>query len=194
MSNPWLTIPLEDYEGHMAMPDVGQAEMLANEFEDLLKTYAPSSAALIGCAGGNGFEKAAEAGVTRLVGLDLNPAYIAAATARYAGRMIGLELHCADIEGEMPKLQPVHMVYAALVFEYVDIGKALKNMRGMCLPNGNSCRPFAAAKGRSGERFALTFCDVEGAGLGHEARATGSISQGGRRAGVRLSLRKAHHP
>jgi hypothetical protein len=24
MNNPWLTIPLEDYEGHMAMPDVGQ--------------------------------------------------------------------------------------------------------------------------------------------------------------------------
>ena len=52
MSNPWLTIPLEDYEGHMAMPDVGQAKMLANEFEELLKIYAPTSAALIGCAGG----------------------------------------------------------------------------------------------------------------------------------------------
>jgi hypothetical protein len=24
MNNPWLTIPLEDYEGHMAMPDVGK--------------------------------------------------------------------------------------------------------------------------------------------------------------------------
>jgi hypothetical protein len=52
MNNPWLKIPLEDYEGHMAMPDVGQAKMLANEFEELLITYAPTSAALIGCAGG----------------------------------------------------------------------------------------------------------------------------------------------
>ena len=76
MNNPWLTIPLEDYEGHMAMPDVGQAKMLANEFEELLKTYAPTSAALIGCAGGNGFEEAIKAGVTRLVGLDINPTYI----------------------------------------------------------------------------------------------------------------------
>jgi hypothetical protein len=48
MNNPWLTIPLEDYEGHMAMPDVGQAKMLANEFEELLKTYVPTSAALCG--------------------------------------------------------------------------------------------------------------------------------------------------
>jgi SAM-dependent methyltransferase len=136
MSNPWLTIPLEDYEGHMALPDVGQAKMLVNEFEELLKTYAPTSAAIIGCAGGNGFEEAAKAGVTRLVGLDINPSYIADAEARYAGRMTGLELYCADIEGNTPDLPPVDLVYGALVFEYVDIAKALKNLRGICLPDG----------------------------------------------------------
>jgi hypothetical protein len=136
MSNPWLTIPLEEYEGHMAMPDVGQARMLSDEFEELLKIYTPTSAALIGCAGGNGFEEAAKAGVTRLVGLDINPTYIADAEARYAGRMPGLELYCADIEGDMPELRPVHLIYGALVFEYVDVAKALKNLRGICLSNG----------------------------------------------------------
>lgn len=29
MTNPWVAIPLADYEGHMASPAVGQAEMLA---------------------------------------------------------------------------------------------------------------------------------------------------------------------
>jgi SAM-dependent methyltransferase len=129
-------IPLEDYEGHMAMPDVGQARMLASELEDLLKAYAPPSAALIGCAGGNGFEEAAKARVTRLVGLDINPTYIADARTRYADRISGLELYCADIERDMPKVEPVHMVYGALVFEYVDVAKALKNLRGFCLPDG----------------------------------------------------------
>lgn len=136
MTNPWLTIPLDEYEGHMAMPDVGQANMLANEFAGLLELYAPTSAALVGCAGGNGFEEAAKAGVTRLVGLDINPTYIADAKARYAGRIPGLELYCADLEGEMPELRPVEMIYGALVFEYVDVAKALKNLRGLCLPNG----------------------------------------------------------
>lgn len=37
MTNPWLAIPLADYEGHMASPVVGQAEMVADEFEALLK-------------------------------------------------------------------------------------------------------------------------------------------------------------
>jgi len=123
MINPWLTIPLEDYEGHMALPYVGQAKMLVNEFEELLKTYAPTSAAVIGCAGGNGFEEAAKAGVARLVGLDINPSYIADAKARYAGRMTGLELYCADIAGDAPELRPVDLIYGALVFEYVDIAK-----------------------------------------------------------------------
>lgn len=136
MGNPWLSIPLEDYEGHMALPDVGQANMLVNEFEELLKAYTPTSVALIGCAGGNGFEEATKAGVTRLVGLDINPSYIADARARYADRMAGLELYCADIEGNTPELRPVDLIYGALVFEYVDVAKALKNLREICLPNG----------------------------------------------------------
>jgi SAM-dependent methyltransferase len=120
----------------MALQYVGQAKMLVNEFEELLKTYAPTSAAVIGCAGGNGFEEAAKAGVARLVGLDINPSYIADAKARYAGRMTGLELYCADIAGDAPELRPVDLIYGALVFEYVDIAKALKNLRGICLPGG----------------------------------------------------------
>lgn len=136
MENPWLTIPLEDYEGHMALPEIGQAKMLASELEELLRTYAPGSVALIGCAGGNGFDEVAKAGAQRLVGLDINPNYLADAKTRFGQHIAGLELYCADIEGELPELQPVGLVYAALVFEYVDIGKALRNLRGICLPGG----------------------------------------------------------
>lgn len=82
MTNPWLAIPLADYEGHLASPAVGQAEMVANEFEALLKSHAPQTVALVGCAGGNGFDKAAEVGVTRLVGIDINARYIADAKDR----------------------------------------------------------------------------------------------------------------
>ena len=136
MSNPWLSIPLQDYEGHMALPHVGQAKMIANEFEELLRTYAPTSLAIIGCAGGNGFEEASTAGVARIVGLDINPAYVAEAKVRYAGRISSLELYCADIEEGTPDIGPVDLVYGALVFEYVDIAKALRNLRALCLPSG----------------------------------------------------------
>lgn len=138
MTNPWLTIPLADYEGHMALPDVGQAPMLASEFDGLLKAYSPASVALVGCAGGNGFEEAIRAGVTRLVGIDINPNYVSDAKVRYAGRMPGLEVYCADIEQKLPSaVRPVDLVYAALVFEYVNTAKALTSLREIIVPGGS---------------------------------------------------------
>lgn len=136
MTNPWLTIPLQDYEGHMASPDVGQADMLANEFGVLLAEHSPSSVALIGCAGGNGFTQAADVGVGRLVGIDINPQYVADAHARFADQIPGLETYCADIEQPLPQIARVALVYAALVFEYVDISKAMLSLRELCLPGG----------------------------------------------------------
>jgi SAM-dependent methyltransferase len=136
MINPWLTIPLEDYEGHMSLPEVGQAEMLVNELGKLLAAYAPTSLALVGCAGGNGFKEAAEAGATRIVGIDINADYLEDAWERYADWIGDLELHCLNIEEDVAQCSPVQMVYAALIFEYVNTTKALNNLRDLCLPNG----------------------------------------------------------
>jgi hypothetical protein len=33
MGNPWLNIPLDDYEGHMSLPEVGQAQMIGDQLE-----------------------------------------------------------------------------------------------------------------------------------------------------------------
>jgi hypothetical protein len=50
--------------------------------------------------------------------------------------MDGLELLCVNIEDNLPPTPPVQMVYAALVFEYVNLKKALKNVRSLCSQNG----------------------------------------------------------
>ena len=57
MKNPWLDIPLADYEAHMALPSVGQAALLGDLFAATVEAHRPESVALIGCAGGNGFER-----------------------------------------------------------------------------------------------------------------------------------------
>ena len=51
MRNPWLDIPLADYEAHMALPTVGQQQLIADQLGTLIGTYSPSSVAIIGCAG-----------------------------------------------------------------------------------------------------------------------------------------------
>jgi hypothetical protein len=67
MRSPWLDIALADYEGHMGLPEVAQAELLADVFGALLVEHAPRSVAILGCAGGNGFGRISPAVTDRVV-------------------------------------------------------------------------------------------------------------------------------
>ena len=48
--NPWLEIPLSDYEGHMALPTIGQSQLIARELATLVREQSPRSVAVIGCS------------------------------------------------------------------------------------------------------------------------------------------------
>jgi SAM-dependent methyltransferase len=132
--NPWLAIPLADYEAHMALPEVGQAQLLADLFAAELRARAPSSVAVLGCAGGNGLEHAPQ--TLRVVGIDVNADYVAEARARFAQRLPRLELHVADLERTELALDPVDLVFAALVLEYVEPVALLARVRDWLAPRG----------------------------------------------------------
>ena len=136
MRSAWLDIPLADYEGHMAVPGVGQAEMLATLFAELLGQWTPASAAVIGCAGGNGFDRLRVDVTRRVVGIDINPQYIQELAYRYAAAIPGLELYVRDIQEPVERIAPVDFIYAALVFEYVAPKPVLQNLRSICRPGG----------------------------------------------------------
>jgi hypothetical protein len=51
MSNPWLGLPLGDYEGHMQSPGVGQLAVLSDLFREVLTMRSPQSVAILGIAG-----------------------------------------------------------------------------------------------------------------------------------------------
>ena len=91
MSSPWLDVPLADYEGHMSLPEIAPAQMIADHFEALLREHAPPYLAFIGCAGANGLDRIHPAVTTRVVGVDINPAYLAATRSRHAERLPRLE-------------------------------------------------------------------------------------------------------
>ena len=80
----------------MALPAIGQSRLIAEQLDVLISAYSPGSLAIIGCAGGNGFDHLV--GVRRVVGVDNNPEYIKKARKRYAERVPGLELYVADIQ------------------------------------------------------------------------------------------------
>lgn len=136
MSSPWLDIPLSDYESHISLPAVAQGEMFATQLAAAVQQFTPESVAIIGCAGGNGLDRI-PATVRRVVGVDINPDYIAAASSRYREQLPGLELHVADIQLAPLPFAPVDLIYAALVFEYVSLPAALSNLSRVCRPGGH---------------------------------------------------------
>ena len=136
MRNPWLDIPLAEYEGHMALPAVRQAEMLADELEFAVRQHSPKSIALLGCAGGNGLDRLVGTGVERVVGIDINPAYVEAVRSRFRSRIPGLELYVADIQCALPELAPVDLLFAALILEYVDVPMTMSSLQTVCTPGG----------------------------------------------------------
>ena len=131
--NPWLSIPAVDYEGHMGSPGVGQLQFLSRVFGELLAEVDPASIAVLGCATGNGFEHVRPERVRRLVGLDINREYIEVCRERYAAKIPGLELVCADLSSFELEPASMDLVHAALFLEYVDpaavVEKASRWMR-----------------------------------------------------------------
>ena len=134
--HPWLCIPLADYEAHMALPAVGQAQMLATLFHASLLEYFPRSVALIGCAGGNGLEHVAGTSTTRVVAIDINPQFVEAVRARFRRVIPELEPVVADIQALSHPVSPVDLIFAGLLFEYVDVEQTFRQMHSMLNPGG----------------------------------------------------------
>jgi SAM-dependent methyltransferase len=89
-----------------------QARMLADELESAVRQHAPSSVAIIGCSGGNGFERLIGTTVELIVAIDINPTYVAAAQARFGTQLPQLVLCVADIQNPLPNITPVEMIFA----------------------------------------------------------------------------------
>src|ERR1019366_6008220 len=107
-SNPWLEIPLDEYERHMSLLSIGQAQMLADQLAHLVASYRPTSVGIVGCAGGNGLDRIEPWPVELLFALDVNP--------RHARRFTCLNLYCADVQTGSLQFEPVDLMYAALLF------------------------------------------------------------------------------
>ena len=136
MKNPWLDVPLADYEAHMLLPKVGQAQLLSDILGAALEEFVPTSVAVLGCAGGNGFDRIAAQKIVRVVGVDINPEYIDQLRTRFASRLPGLELVVANIERDNLAVSPVDLVFAALVLEYVNVDIVIPKIYSMLRPGG----------------------------------------------------------
>jgi SAM-dependent methyltransferase len=118
--NPWLEIPLSDYEAHMAAESVGQLPVLNQIFKKALDDFSPERLLVLGCGAGNGLEHIDPAVTLYVKGIDINPAYISSLAQRFPNPTFKLELECADANKVPLSLHSFELVFVALLFEYVD--------------------------------------------------------------------------
>jgi hypothetical protein len=135
MKNPWLNVPLADYEGHMSSAHVQQLGALSDLFAEALAICRPESVAVLGIAGGNGLDRIDTKTTGRIVGVDVNPDYLAAVQQRYSD-LRGLELSCVDLVEARVELELVKLVHAALVFEHAGVDRCLDNALSLVASGG----------------------------------------------------------
>lgn len=119
----------------MALPTVGQAELLAGEFERAVSETDPRSIALIGSAGGNGLACLRERQLDRLLCVDVNADYIEALEARLGDALPGLECCHSEIES-FASPQTVDLAYGGLLFEYTRLPEALASLAKLLRKGG----------------------------------------------------------
>ena len=125
--NPWQCIALTDYENHMALPEVGQASMLAAEFARAVADAHPRDLALVGCAGGNGLEQLIGTPFDRVICVDINASYVEQLRARYQPQITNLECCACELERFRTR-GSVDLVFGGLVFEYTRLDEAIESV------------------------------------------------------------------
>ncbi len=128
LQNPWLQIPADDYENHMSAPNVGQLQVLNKIFKDVLDEFNPKSICVLGCTTGNGFEHLINRSVEEIVGIDINQNYLDECNNRYGKELPQLKLICADLDELELQSNIFDLIYAALIFEYVDVQNLLRKI------------------------------------------------------------------
>jgi hypothetical protein len=132
-SNPWLHIPLEDYERHMSHHLVGQSTLLNALTKKYLDAIKPETVIFLGIAGGNGLEHIDNEITRHVFGIDINQDYLDTASKRYTHTIPSLQLMNLDITWNAESICRADFIWAALVLEYTGIDNALtfcaNNMR-----------------------------------------------------------------
>jgi hypothetical protein len=132
-SNPWPSIPLADYEGHMDA--IEQLGVLSALFARALEICAPTA---LPCwaSGAAMVSNTSSTPPSRESGADINARYLNEVQQRF-GNDVPLELHCSDLAQDELRLAAVALVHAAVFFEHVGVGRALDNALALVSRRGH---------------------------------------------------------
>jgi ubiquinone/menaquinone biosynthesis C-methylase UbiE len=132
MKNPWTNIPAEEYEKHMS--EVGQLQLLNSTFKHYYDLYNPKDIIVLGATTGNGFENIKHE-IDSITAIDINNDYLLELKNRFPN-LAHLSTICGDIQNLKSTNLSSDFVYAALIFEYVDLSKTMLNIKSWLKSQG----------------------------------------------------------
>src|SRR5689334_14602823 len=120
----------------MGAAGVDQLGPLRAILTDVYGQIRPARMAVLGCGAGNGLEVVDPTCTRRLVGVDLNAAYLALAQRRHALLAGVAEWIAADAATCALEPAGFDLIHAALLFEYVDPAALVSAIAGWLAPGG----------------------------------------------------------
>lgn len=131
-----MSISPEDYEQHMSHPSVNQHRFLGDCFHRALVKHAPTEILVIGCGTGNGLEHIDSAVTHRTTVIDFNARFLNVVKQRFQNTVCGLEVIHGDLHRCLLPQGCYSMVYAGLVFEFIQPDVVLKKISQSLQPGG----------------------------------------------------------
>ena len=132
MKNPWTNIPVEECEKHMS--EVGQLQLLNSTFKHYFDLYDPKDIIVLGATAGNGFENIKHK-IDSITAIDINSGYLFELKNRFPN-LARLSTICGDIQNLKSNNLSSDFIYAALIFEYVDLSKTILNIKNWLKSQG----------------------------------------------------------
>lgn len=112
----------------MGHPHVAQLAFLSDVFKESLERYDASAIAYLGSATGNGLEHVRPTRTHRLTAIDINSEYLEILRTRYQKKIPCLETVEADLNEIQGPARSYSLIFAGLLFEYLDPDPMLKRI------------------------------------------------------------------
>lgn len=147
--NAWNQIPLQDYELHMQHETVAQAQLLSSLTNKYLRKYSPQIPLFLGISGGNGLEHIDLERTKSVYGIDINNSYLEETRKRFGEKIKQLVLVNSDIAISNESFVKADFVWAALIFEYIDIQRGFEFINNN---SGNSAKLIITIQSNNGNQ------------------------------------------
>jgi len=134
-NNAWNLIKPDDYDAHMAHPNVAQIQMLngiVKEQFDLLakKPLSNSCVAILGITNGNGLEHVVPCGIKNVIGIDINKDFLDECRLRYSDIKSRLNLVQLDLMTDVMKsveiLSGCDLIIANLLIKHIKLNNFIR--------------------------------------------------------------------